>query len=78
MSDPATYRTKQEVARAKEDDPILSFRDDLLAEGALTDEQFSALQKSSRQQAAESVTFAEQSPEPPIEELYDYTYARTS
>ncbi len=76
MSDPATYRTKQEVDTKKEQDPITTFRDQLISEGLLSDEQFTQAQKAARQEAAESVTFADQSPDPPLSELHDYTYAR--
>ena len=55
---------------------IENFRDILVTEGHLTDETFKEMQKSARAAAAESVTFADQSPEPPLEELHDYVYAR--
>ncbi|MEM8954963.1 MAG: pyruvate dehydrogenase (acetyl-transferring) E1 component subunit alpha [Verrucomicrobiota bacterium] len=77
MSDPANYRTKQEVARAKEGDPILTFRDQLISEGSLTEEEFKAMQKTSRDAASQSVTFADNSPDPPLSDLHKYTYALT-
>ena len=76
MSDPATYRTKQELEERKREDPIENFRDALIAESSLTDDQFKEMQKTARAAAAESVTFADQSPEPPLEALHDYVYAR--
>ncbi len=77
MSDPATYRTKQELEERKREDPIENIRDTLIAEGHLSEEEFKQMQKAARAAAAESVTFADQSPEPPLEELHDYVYART-
>ncbi|MFV1994009.1 MAG: pyruvate dehydrogenase (acetyl-transferring) E1 component subunit alpha [Verrucomicrobiales bacterium] len=77
MSDPATYRSKQEVDERKQDDPINNFRDILISEGSLTEEGFKELQSKAREEAAESVSFADSSPDPPLEQLHDYTYART-
>ncbi|MEM7148108.1 MAG: pyruvate dehydrogenase (acetyl-transferring) E1 component subunit alpha [Verrucomicrobiota bacterium] len=77
MSDPATYRTKQEVARAKEEDPIHTFRDQLISEGTLSEEQFKEMQKAARDDASQSVTFADNSPDPPLSDIHKYTYALT-
>jgi len=41
----------------------------------LTNEQFDRLDKEAKEIALASVKFAEESPEPPLEKLYDYTYA---
>jgi pyruvate dehydrogenase E1 component alpha subunit len=78
MSDPATYRTKQEVARAKEEDPIITFRDELFADGVLAEEQYKEWQKAARNQASQSVDFADRSPEPPLSNLHNFTYANTN
>jgi pyruvate dehydrogenase E1 component alpha subunit len=78
MSDPATYRTKQELERAKQNDPIVKFRAALQAEGALTTQQFDELDEKAKALAADSVKFAEESPEPPLDELYNYTFVNTT
>jgi pyruvate dehydrogenase E1 component alpha subunit len=75
MSDPATYRTKQEVARAKEEDPILTYRDHLISENVLTEDQFKEWQKAARNQASQAVDFADRSAEPPLSNLHNFTYA---
>ena len=74
MSDPATYRTKEELDKYKNEDPIVGFKSVLLAEGKLEDARFAEMDREAKQLAAESVRFAEESPEPPLEDLYNYTF----
>jgi pyruvate dehydrogenase E1 component alpha subunit len=74
MSDPASYRTKDELEKYRLDDPIIRLRAQLTREGKLTNEQFDALDKKAKAAALESVKFAEQSPELPVEDVYKYAY----
>jgi pyruvate dehydrogenase E1 component alpha subunit len=74
MSDPASYRTKDELEKYRLDDPIIRLRAQLTREGKLTNEQFDKIDKQAKQTANDSVKFAEESPEPPLEKLYDYTF----
>lgn len=73
MSDPATYRTKEELEKHKKDDPITNFSTTLLKEGVLTEEEYKKMDAEVKALAAESVAFAESSPEPPLEDLHKYT-----
>ena len=75
MSDPASYRTKAELEKYRLDDPITRLRAQLTREGKLTHEQFDKIDKQAKETVLASVKFAEQSPEPPLERLYDYAYA---
>src|SRR6476659_9991814 len=75
MSDPASYRTKEELEKYRLDDPITRLRAQLTHEGKLSNEKFDELDKEAKRIALDSVKFAEQSPEPPLEKLQDYTYA---
>ncbi len=75
MSDPASYRTKEELEKYRLEDPITRFRAQLTREGKLTNEQFDKMDKRAKDAAMSSVKFAEKSPEPPLDDLYDYTYA---
>jgi len=75
MSDPASYRTKEELEQYRLEDPITRLRAQLTREGKLTNEQFDQLDKRAKDEAMASVKFAEQSANPPLEDLYDYTYA---
>jgi pyruvate dehydrogenase E1 component alpha subunit len=74
MSDPASYRTKEQLEQYRLDDPITRLRAQLTREEKLTNEQFDRLDKEAKETALASVKFAEESPEPPLEKLYDYTY----
>jgi pyruvate dehydrogenase E1 component alpha subunit len=74
MSDPASYRTKEELEKYRLDDPITRLRAQLTREGKLTNEQFDQFDKNAKKVAIDSVKFAEESAYPPLEKLYDYTY----
>src|ERR1700681_2183888 len=74
MSDPASYRTKEELEKYRLDDPITRLRAQLTREGKLTNEQFDKIDKQAKDTALASVTFAEKSPELPVEKVYDYAY----
>ena len=74
MSDPATYRSKEEVDKYKSEDPIVAFKTTLINEGKLEETRFQEMDREARRLAADSVKFAEESPEPPIEDLHKYTF----
>jgi pyruvate dehydrogenase E1 component alpha subunit len=70
MSDPAKYRTKEEVDKMRtERDPINLVRDQLLAQGKSEDD-LKKIDKEIRDIVADSADFAQTSPEPPESELY--------
>jgi pyruvate dehydrogenase E1 component alpha subunit len=75
MSDPASYRTKEQLEKYRLDDPITRSRAQLTREGKLTNEKFDELDKEAKRIALDAVKFAEDSEEPPLEKLHDYTYA---
>src|SRR5437660_281446 len=74
MSDPASYRTKEELEKYRLDDPIIRLRAQLTREAKLTNEQFDALDRKAKETVLASVKFAESSPELPVEKVYDYVY----
>ena len=70
MSDPAKYRSREEVQEMREHhDPIDGAKTELLARG-FTEEKLKELEKLVRSQVAEAADFAENSPEPEMAELY--------
>jgi len=70
MSDPAKYRTREEVQDVREhNDPIERAKHDLEAMG-VSEDQLKEIEKGIRAKVAEAADFAEHSPEPPSEELY--------
>ncbi len=71
MSDPAKYRSKEEVEDYKENkDPIETFKKRLLAEGILNEDGFALIDKEIKAIVAEAAQFAQDSPEPPESELW--------
>ena len=70
MSDPAKYRTREEVQEMREKhDPIESAKAELLARG-MAEDKLKEIDKRIRQQVSEAADFAENSPEPALPELY--------
>jgi pyruvate dehydrogenase E1 component alpha subunit len=71
MSDPATYRTKDEVNEYKKQDPILVLKDYMEKEGLLKGETYEEMDRDVRKTCDEAVKFAEDSEEPDVKSLYD-------
>ncbi|RTQ48398.1 pyruvate dehydrogenase (acetyl-transferring) E1 component subunit alpha [Hymenobacter gummosus] len=83
MSDPAKYRTKEEVEGYRQRDTIENVRAVILEHQFATEEELQAIDDRIKEVVAESVEFAEKSPYPPAEELFrdvyvqeDYPYIR--
>jgi pyruvate dehydrogenase E1 component alpha subunit len=75
MSDPGNYRTRAEIEKYQERDPLKLFAATLRETETLTDAEFEELEQRVRAEVAESVRFAEESPEPDPKELYTDVYA---
>jgi pyruvate dehydrogenase E1 component alpha subunit len=75
MSDPAKYRTADELDSYKRQDPITNLSTYMLDKRMLSDEEYSTIDKECRSVSEEAVRFAEQSPEPGIEALYEDVFA---
>lgn len=76
MSDPAKYRTREEVEKMKsEKDAIEHVRDLLLSAGLSSDEELKAIDKSIKDVVNASAEFAKASPEPALAELWTDIYA---
>ncbi|WP_408586845.1 pyruvate dehydrogenase (acetyl-transferring) E1 component subunit alpha [Novosphingobium sp.] len=70
MSDPAKYRSREEVQEMRDKhDPIEGAKQELLKRG-VTEDRIKDIDKKIRQQVAEAADFAESSPEPQAHELY--------
>ena len=70
MSDPAKYRSRDEVQAVREkSDPIEGAKEDLLKMG-VTEDALKAIEKEIRAIVNASAEFAEQAPEPDLAELY--------
>ncbi len=77
MSDPAKYRTRDEVQKVREtQDPIDHIKDMLLQGKHADAEALKAIDKQVKQQVQEAADFAIASPEPDVSELYTDIYAQ--
>jgi len=71
MSDPAKYRSKEEVEDYKENhDPIESLKKRLFAEGFATEDSLKDMEKEIKAIVNDAAQFAQDSPEPPESELW--------
>jgi pyruvate dehydrogenase E1 component alpha subunit len=69
------YRTKEEIEEWRQRDPIGLLEKKLLERGALDDEKLEEIKAEAKETVQEAIKFAEESEEPPIEELYTDVYA---
>ncbi|MBT31297.1 MAG: pyruvate dehydrogenase (acetyl-transferring) E1 component subunit alpha [Thalassobius sp.] len=76
MSDPAKYRTKEELASYKKQDPIEQVKAKILELGHATEEELKKIDKDIKQVVAESVTFAEESNFPDPSEIFKDIYVQ--
>lgn len=74
MSDPAKYRTKEELEEYKEKDPIVAVQKTLLDNKWATQEDLDAIAERVKAQVEESVQFAEESPWPDDSEVFKDIY----
>ncbi|MCA9873095.1 MAG: pyruvate dehydrogenase (acetyl-transferring) E1 component subunit alpha [Anaerolineales bacterium] len=74
MGDPLRYRTKDEVEKWREDDPIGILERHLLKDDIATREELEDLDKGVEREMDEAVRFAEESPFPEYEELFTDIY----
>ncbi len=71
MSDPAKYRTREEVSEVREKrDPIDHFGQKLVKSGIVTEDDLKMIDKDVRAIITEAAEFATESPEPGLDELY--------
>lgn len=75
MGDPERYREKDEIEKWKEEDPIGIYRKYLLDEKISTVKELDAIDLQVEEQTQEAVEFAEASPEPEPEALFEDIYA---
>ena len=75
MSDPGKYRTRAEIEKYQERDPLKLFRTNLLENDILVEEDFAKMENEIKAEVEAAVKFAEESPEPDPRELYTDVYA---
>jgi len=76
MSDPAKYRSKQELEDYKKKDPIEQVLTTLKSNKWITEQEIEAIDEKIKATIEESVQFAEDSPYPEVDELYKDVYVQ--
>jgi pyruvate dehydrogenase E1 component alpha subunit len=76
MSDPAKYRTKEELEEYKLQDPIEKVKTTLLKNKFADEKFFDEMEEKIKQIVEECVVFAEESPYPEAHELYEDVYVQ--
>ena len=74
MSDAQHYRTKDEVEEYKKIDPISQVKDAILEKKYASAEDLKVIDKRVKELVAECEKFAEESPYPEVQQLYDMVY----
>jgi len=76
MSDPAKYRSKEEVAEYKGKDPIEQVREKILSSKWATEEELKAIDTQIKSRVEATVKFAEESPYPDPSEAFKDVYVQ--
>jgi len=74
MADPEEYRTKEQVDEWRKRDPISVFGDQLVAEGVLDEDERERIDRETIERVDQAVAFADASPHPSPNALYDDIY----
>jgi pyruvate dehydrogenase E1 component alpha subunit len=74
VADPEEYRSKEEVEEWRTRDPIMQFANKLIRGGAITGQEAEALDRLALQEVDDAVKFADESPFPALDSLYDDVY----
>lgn len=75
MSDPGNYRTREEIAKYQERDPIVLFEDSLKQAGIFNEKEFEKIEQEAIEAVEKAIKFAEESPFPSESELLTDVYA---
>ncbi len=75
MSDPATYRTHEELDEYKRQDPILILKEKLADWHVLNEADYDKIDQRCKQTVADALQFAEESQNPSTETLYEDVFA---
>lgn len=75
MSDPGNYRTRAEIEKHQERDPLKLFTASLSEKGIIDESAVAEIEKQVREVVEHSIRFADESPEPDPSELYTDVYA---
>jgi pyruvate dehydrogenase E1 component alpha subunit len=74
--DPARYRSREETERLRTLDPVPAFRARLLDLGVLDEASALAIDSGVDEEVARAVAFADHSPDPTPDQIFDNAYAQ--
>ena len=74
MSDAQHYRTKEEVQEKQKQDPIFYVKDVIIKKKYATQDEIKVIDERVKKLVAECENFAEESPYPEIDVMYDSVY----
>jgi pyruvate dehydrogenase E1 component alpha subunit len=77
MGDPLRYRTREEVEERRQKDPITFLAAHLRENDLATEEELDEIDREVAQAIKDAVQFAEESPLPALDTLFDHIYAET-
>ena len=75
MADPEEYRSKEEVEEWQRRDPITTFSERAVGEEVMSQEEVDNLDQEAQRTVEDAVSFADSSPYPELDALYDDLYA---
>ena len=75
MSDPAQYRTKEELEQYREQDPILILKKQMIDNKILTEDQYKKLDDEMKKASDAAASFADESEEPSLDTLHQDVFA---
>ncbi|HEX2680871.1 MAG TPA: dihydrolipoyl dehydrogenase [Candidatus Dormibacteraeota bacterium] len=73
--DPDKYRSEEDKIKWRKADPIVAFEHELEKSGLADEEYFKSVRQDVDAQVRDVIEFADQSPDPSVDDLYKYTYA---
>jgi len=73
--DPARYRSKVDTEQAQQFDPVPAFRARLIETKVLDEEEANRIELEVAEEVRQAVKFADESPDPTPDQLFDYAYA---
>src|SRR4051794_21169158 len=74
MADPEEYRSKEDVEEWRQRDPINVFKQRMVDEGLISGDDFQSLDEQAVKRVDQAVEFADDSPFPDLDSLYDDIY----
>lgn len=74
ISDPGLYRSKEELKKSQQRDPLVLLREELFGRGLLDEEEYKSMDKECREICVEALKFADESPWPDVSTLEEDVY----